>query len=118
MIGLPVPPSGTRLKCYVVIDLKTAKLTHGDLGQMLLYVRYFDEEVAEGEDNPTLGLILCTDKNDSVARFVLGKDDQQIFARRYKLHLPTEEELRVELDRELAMIVEARPKRRVPRMKG
>jgi len=107
----------TRLKCYVVIDLKNAKLTHGDLGQMLLYVRYFDEEVAEVGDNPTLGLILCTDKNDAVARFVLGKDDQQIFARRYQLHLPTEEALRAELNRELATIVEARPKRRVPRMK-
>ena len=70
----------TRLKCFVIIDLKTAKLTHGDLGQMQLYVRYFDEEVAKIGDNPTLGLILCTDKNDTVARFVLGKDDQQIFA--------------------------------------
>lgn len=93
-----------RLKCYVVIDLKTAKLTHGDLGQMQLYVRYFDEEVADPGDNPTLGLILCTDKNDAVVRFVLGKEDQQIFARRYKLHLPTPEELRAELEREMALL--------------
>ena len=62
-------------------------------------------------DNPTLGLILCTDKNDTVARFVLGKDDQQIFASRYKLHLPTEEELRTELDRELASLSPVRTAR-------
>ncbi|MGA2080312.1 MAG: PDDEXK nuclease domain-containing protein [Holophaga sp.] len=97
----------TRLKCYVVIDLKTAKLTHGDLGQMLLYVGYYDKEVAEAGDNPTLGLILCTDKNDAVVRFVLGKDDPKIFASRYKLHLPTEEELRAELEREMASLAEA-----------
>ena len=102
----------TRLRCHVVIDLKTAKLTHADLGQMQLYVRYFDEMVAEDGDNPTLGLILCTDKNDSVARFVLGKDDQQIFASRYKLHLPTEAELRAELDRELAQLAPTRSVRR------
>lgn len=94
----------TRLKCYVVIDLKTAKLNHGDLGQMQLYVRYYDEEVADVGDNPTLGLILCTSKNDQVVRFVLGENDRQIFASRYKLHLPTEEELRAELDREMASL--------------
>ena len=102
----------TRLKCFVVIDLKVAKLTHSDLGQMQLYVRYFDQEVAEDGDNPTLGLILCTDKNDSVARFVLGEASQQIFASRYKLHLPTEDELRAELDRELAQFREVHPKRK------
>lgn len=108
----------TRLKCYVVIDLKTAKLTHGDLGQMQLYVRYFDQEVADRGDNPTLGLILCTDKNDSVVRFVLGEDNPQVFASRYKLHLPTEAELRAELDRELAQLREARPRRKPGRKKG
>ena len=94
----------TRLKCYVVIDLKTTKLTHGDLGQMQLYVHYYDREVAEDGDNPTLGLILYTDKNDAVVRFVLDKDDQSIFASRYKLHLPTEEELRAELKKEMASL--------------
>ena len=108
----------TRLKCFVIIDLKTAKLTHGDLGQMQLYVRYFDEEVAETGDNPTLGLILCTDKNDTVVRFVLGQDDQQIFASRYKLHLPSEEELRNELDRELASLAAVRTPRPGRRKKG
>jgi predicted nuclease of restriction endonuclease-like (RecB) superfamily len=102
----------TRLKCFVVIDLKTAKLTHADLGQMQLYVHYFDLEVAEDGDNPTLGLILCTDKNDSVARFVLGEDSQQIFASRYKLQLPTEAELVAELDRELAQLRDGQTKGR------
>lgn len=104
----------TRLKCYVVIDLKTAKLTHGDLGQMLLYVHYYDEEVAEEGDNPTLGLILCTDKNESVVRFVLGKEDRTIFASRYQFHLPTEEELRAELNKEMASLKERSTPHRAP----
>lgn len=94
----------TRLKCYVVIDLKTQKLTHADLGQMQLYVNYYDEEIAAEDDNPTLGLILCTDKNEAVCKYVLGKGNQSIFTSRYQLHLPTEEQLAAELRRELALI--------------
>ncbi len=94
----------TRLKCYVVLDLKTKKLTHADLGQMQLYVNYYDEEIAAEDDNPTLGLILCTDKNETVCRYVLGKENRTIFTSRYQLHLPTEEELTAELKRELALI--------------
>jgi hypothetical protein len=90
-----------KLKCYVVIDLKVGKLDHGDLGQMQLYVHYYDREIAESDDNPTIGLILCTDKNDAVVRYVLDDDRRQIFASRYQLHLPTEEELRAELKREI-----------------
>ena len=83
-----------RLKCYVIIDLKTEKLTHGDIGQMQMYVHYFDREVCAQEDNPTIGLILCTDKNDAVVEYVLDKDNERIFASRYKLELPPKEELR------------------------
>ena len=83
-----------RLKCYVIIDLKTEKLTHGDIGQMQMYVHYFDREVCTREDNPTIGLILCTDKNDAVVEYVLGKGNERIFASRYKLELPPKEELR------------------------
>jgi hypothetical protein len=82
-----------RLKCYVVVDLKVNKLTHGDLGQMQMYVHYFDREIRGPEDNPTLGLILCTDKNDSVVEYVLDKEQQTIFASRYKLELPSKEDL-------------------------
>jgi predicted nuclease of restriction endonuclease-like (RecB) superfamily len=90
------------LKCYVLIDLKVGKLTHGDLGQMQLYVNYFDQERRTEGDNVTLGLILCTDKNEAVVKYLLGPDQSmKIFASRYKLHLPTETELAIELQREI-----------------
>lgn len=90
-----------QLRCYVIIDLKVNKLNHGDLGQMLMYVNYYDREVAIDEDNPTIGLILCTDKNDKMAQYVLDEKNEQIFASRYKTWLPSEEELRKELQREI-----------------
>ena len=93
------------LKCFVLIDLKVGKLTHQDLGQLQLYVNYYDRECRTKGDNPTLGLILCTDKNDAVVRYTLGPDQQKkIFASRYKLYLPTEAELQAELLRELRLL--------------
>jgi predicted nuclease of restriction endonuclease-like (RecB) superfamily len=90
------------LKCFVIVELKTGKLSHQDLGQLQLYVNYYDRERRTEGDNPTLGLILCTDKNDTVVRYTLGPDQQKtIFASRYKLHLPTEAELKAELQREV-----------------
>jgi predicted nuclease of restriction endonuclease-like (RecB) superfamily len=95
----------TVLKCYILIDLKVGKLTHQDLGQLQLYVNYYDRERRTKGDNPTLGLILCTDKNDAVVRYTLGPDqEKKIFASRYKLYLPTEAELRAELRRELRQL--------------
>jgi predicted nuclease of restriction endonuclease-like (RecB) superfamily len=92
----------TILKCYVVIDLKTGKLTHQDLGQLQLYVNYYDRERRTEGDGPTIGLILCADKNDAVVRYTLGEVQRKtIFASRYKLHLPSEAELRAELRREV-----------------
>ena len=91
----------TILKCYVIIDLKTGKLTHQDLGQLQLYVNYYDRERRTKGDNPTLGLILCTDKNDAVVKYMLGPHQKKIFASRYKLHLPSEAELKAELLREV-----------------
>ena len=92
----------TILKCYVIIDLKTGKLTHQDLGQLQLYVNYYDRERRTEGDGPTLGLILCADKNDAVVRYTLGTDQRKtIFASRYKLHLPSEAELQAELRREV-----------------
>ncbi|OGS37475.1 MAG: hypothetical protein A2506_05410 [Elusimicrobia bacterium RIFOXYD12_FULL_66_9] len=91
------------LKCYVLIELKTRKLTHQHLGQLQLYVNYFDRERCTKGDSPTLGLILCADKNDAVVRYTLGQEQQKtIFASRYKLHLPSEVELLGELRREVA----------------
>jgi hypothetical protein len=78
------------------------KLSHADLGQLQFYVNYFDRERRTEGDNPTLGLILCTDKNDAVVQYTLGPEqEQKIFTSRYKLHLPTEAELKAELRREL-----------------
>lgn len=106
----------TILKCYVLIDLKAGKLTHQDLGQLQLYVNYYDQERRTEGDNPTLGLILCTDKNDAVVRYTLGPDQRKkIFASRYKLYLPTEAELKAELKREIRELGEPpKPRRRKP----
>ena len=92
------------LKCFVLIDLKVGKLTHQDIGQMDFYVRYFEKEIKPEGDNPTIGLILCADKNDMMAKYTLLEESKQIFASRYKLYLPTEEELRAELEREKTML--------------
>lgn len=93
-----------KLKCYVVIELKIGKLNHADLGQMQLYVHYYDREIREEGDNPTIGLVLCTEKNEAVVRYVLDENEQQIFASRYQLHMPTEEQLRKELQREMSRL--------------
>ena len=92
------------LKCYIILDLKTHKLTHADLGQMQLYVNYFDQECRTEGDNPTLGLILCTERNHAVVRYTLGEKGKQIFASKYQFHLPTEDELASELEREMKEI--------------
>jgi hypothetical protein len=86
----------------VIIDLKVGKLDHADLGQMQLYVNWYDREMAGEGDNPTIGLILCTQKNDAVVRYVLAEKGEQIFASRYQLYLPSEAELQDELKREVA----------------
>ena len=90
-----------RLKCYVIIDLKVNALTHGDLGQMQMYANYYDREIAAADDQPTIGLILCADKNDAMVRYVLGDKSNRIFASRYKLELPSEAVLRAEIKREM-----------------
>jgi len=108
----------TILKCYVLIDLKVGKLNHQDLGQLQFYVNYYDRERRTAGDNPTLGLILCTDKNDAVVHYTLGEDQKkQIFSSRYKLHLPTEEELRTEIRRELRTLGAARTVKITPKSK-
>ena len=95
----------TRLKCHVLIDLKVGKLTQQDLGQMQLYVNYYDREVCAPDDNPTVGLILCTDRNASMVKYTLPKDQKQIFAARYRTALPSEEDLVRLLRRDWDMVV-------------
>jgi predicted nuclease of restriction endonuclease-like (RecB) superfamily len=93
-----------KLKCYLIVDLKVGKLDHGDLGQMQMYVNYYDRDMCTSEDNPTIGLILCTDKNDAVVKYVLDEKNEYIFASRYKLELPSEQELRRELEQERRLL--------------
>lgn len=88
------------LKCFVVIDLKTGKLSYQDIGQIDFYVRLFDEKIKQSDDNPTIGIILCADKNEAMVKYSVLSDKENLFASKYKLYLPTEEELRKELIRE------------------
>jgi predicted nuclease of restriction endonuclease-like (RecB) superfamily len=94
------------LKCYLLIDLKIGKLTHQDIGQMDSYVRMFDDLFIAADDNPTIGLVLCAKKNEAVAKYSVLKDNKQLFASQYMLYLPTEEELKREIEREQRAIEE------------
>jgi predicted nuclease of restriction endonuclease-like (RecB) superfamily len=94
------------LKCFVLIDLKIGKLTHQDVGQMDSYVRLYEDLHKVPGDNPTIGLILCSEKNETIARYSVLHENQQLFASKYRLHLPSEEELAAELKREIHMIEE------------
>ena len=96
------------LKCYLLIDLKIGKLAHQDVGQMDSYVRMFDDLFIAKDDNPTIGLILCSEKNEAIARYSVLKNSKQLFASKYMLYLPTEEELERELERERRLIEERR----------
>jgi len=99
------------LKCYLLIDLKIGELTHQDVGQMDSYVRMFDDKYLTEGDNPTIGLILCAKKNETIARYSVLNDSKQLFASKYMLYLPTEEELQRELERDRRLIEEAQTKR-------
>jgi predicted nuclease of restriction endonuclease-like (RecB) superfamily len=92
------------LKCFVLIDLKTGKLTHQDIGQMQMYVNYYTRELMNEGDNPPIGIILCADKSESVVKFTMPEGNTQIYTSKYKLYLPTEEELLRELKAEQAVI--------------
>jgi len=93
-----------RLKFYLLIDLKVGELTHADVGQMDGYVRMYDSLFTAPDDNPTIGLILCTEKNETVARYSVLNDRKQIFASKYMLFLPTEDQLRLEIEKERRLI--------------
>lgn len=88
------------LKCFVIIDLKVGKLSHQDLGQMQMYVNYYTRKLMNEGDNLPIGIVLCADKSDSVVKYTLPEGNNQIYASKYKLYMPTEEELRRELAKE------------------
>lgn len=88
------------LKCFVLIDLKTSKITHQDIGQMDMYIRMYDELKRTEGDNPTLGIVLCADTDEDIARYSILNGNEQLFATKYKTYLPTEDELRAEIERQ------------------
>ena len=98
------------LKCFVLIDLKIGDLTHQDLGQMQMYVNYYTREMMNDGDNLPIGIVLCADKSDTVVKYTLPEDNLQIFASKYKLYLPTEDELKYELNREYQALEFVNPK--------
>ena len=91
------------LKCFVLIDLKTGKITHQDVGQMDMYIRMFDEKERHEGDNPTIGIVLCTETDADIARYSVMKGSEQLFASKYKLYLPTEEQLKEEIETQKTM---------------
>ena len=92
------------LKCFILIDLKVNELTHQDIGQMDMYVRIFEDTVKSENDNPTIGIILCTEKDHTIVKYSVLEESKQLFASKYRFILPTEEELRIELERETSNI--------------
>ena len=86
------------LKCFVLIDLKTTQVTHQDIGQIDMYVRMYDELKKAKDDNPTIGILLCSDTDADVARYSVLHGNEQLFATKYKTYLPTEEELKAEIE--------------------
>ncbi len=89
------------LQCFVIIEIKTTKLTHQDIGQLQMYVNYYDRIEKLPHENPTIGILLCANKNDTVVKFTLPEDQKQIIASQYKLYLPTEKQLLEEMKKEL-----------------
>ncbi len=100
-----------RLKCFLLIDLKMNKLTHQDVGQMDMYVRMYEEQKRAHDDNPTIGLILCSERNNTVAKYSVLNESKQLFASKYVTALPTEEELQQELEREREHILRIQEQR-------
>lgn len=88
------------LKCFVLIDLKLGKLTHQDIGQMDFYVRYYEREIKGEDDNPTIGIILCSEKNETIVKYSILEESKQIFASKYMIYMPTEEELKREINKD------------------
>ena len=95
-----------KLKCFVLVDLKRGDLTHQDIGQMQMYVNYYTRELMEPGDNPPIGIILSADKSDTLVRYTLPLDNKQIYASKYMLYLPKEEDLQNEMNKQLELLAE------------
>ena len=94
------------LKCYVLIDLKLGELTYQDIGQMDGYIRLYEEQYRKEDDNPTLGIVLCSNRNEAIVKYSILHENKQLFASKYLLYLPSEEELKTEIERERKILDE------------
>jgi len=92
------------LKCFLIIDLKTKELSHQDIGQMDMYVRYFEDKVRQENDNPTIGLILCAKKDHTIVKYSVLNGNKHLFASEYKTYMPSEKQLRQEIEREREIV--------------
>lgn len=95
-----------RMKRFVIFELKTHEMTHADVGQLDMYVRMYDDLVKADDDNPTIGVLLCTNTSSTIARYSVLNDSQQLFAAKYMTYMPTEEELRCEIERQKQFFLE------------
>lgn len=91
------------LKCFVLIDVKTNQITHQDVGQMDIYIRMYDDIKRNKDDNPTIGRMFCSDTDEDIAKYSILNGNEQLFATKYKLYLPTEEELHAEIEAQKVM---------------
>jgi predicted nuclease of restriction endonuclease-like (RecB) superfamily len=98
------------LKCYVLIDLKLGELTYQDIGQMDGYIRLYEEQYRKEDDNPTLGIVLCSNRNEAIVKYSVLNESRQLFASKYLLYLPTEDELKKEIERERKLLDEVSAK--------
>ena len=94
------------MKRFVIFELKTHKLTHQDIGQLDMYIRMYDDLVKGDDDNPTIGVLLCTDTDNTIAKYSVLHDSDQIFATKYMTYMPTEEELRREIEQQKRFFME------------
>lgn len=95
-----------RMKRFVIFELKTHKLTHQDIGQLDMYVRMYDDLIKGADDAPTIGVLLCTDTDNTIARYSVLHDNNQLFAAKYMTYMPTEEELRNEIEQQKRFFME------------
>lgn len=96
------------MRCFVIIELKTHKANYEDLGQLQTYVNYYDRYVKTSDENPTIGILLCTEKNDTLVELTLPKDNKTILASKYQLYLPTEQQLIDEVNKVRKLVIQSR----------
>lgn len=94
------------MKRFVIFELKTHEMTHADVGQLDMYVRMYDDFVKADDDNPTIGVLLCTNTSSTIARYSVLNESQQLFAAKYMTYMPTEDELRAEIERQKKFFLE------------